>query len=74
MTLSIPEDLMTKMRKFTEIKWSEIARIAIEQRIKDLELIEKIAQKSKLTQKDIEELSAKIKRGAHRRFMNGDHS
>ncbi|MDP1695313.1 MAG: hypothetical protein Q8L29_00165 [archaeon] len=68
MTLSIPEELHKKMKKFSEIRWSEIARTAIEQRIDDLEVMNRIASKSKLTKKDVEEISKKIKRAAAVRF------
>ena len=68
MTLSIPEELHRKMKKFSEIRWSEIARIAIEQRVDDLEVMNRIASKSKLTKKDVEELSKKIKRAAAKKF------
>ena len=67
-TLSIPEELMEKMKNFREIKWSEVARRAIEQRIRDFEEIEQIASKSKLTLKDAELLGKKIKRSAALRF------
>jgi len=70
MTLAIPEELHTKMKQFTDIKWSEVARRAIEQRVNDLELINRIASKSKLTQKDAEELSEKIKKNAAKKFLN----
>ena len=70
MTLSIPEETMNRMHLFTEIRWSEIARRAIEQRLSDLETMEKIASKSKLTQKDAEELAKKIKKAAAKRFMD----
>ena len=60
MTLSIPEELHKKMKQFSEVRWSEVARKAIEQRINDLEIMEKIASKSKLTKKDAEEISKKI--------------
>jgi len=62
------EELHKKMKTFSEIRWSEIARKAIEQRINDLEAIEKIASKSKLTKKDAEEISKKIKRAATIKF------
>ena len=68
MTLSIPEDLMKKMKNFSEIRWSEIARRAIEQRVNDLEVMNKIANKSRLTAKDIAELSKKIKTSASKKF------
>ena len=68
MTLSIPENLLQKMKQFREIKWSEIARQAIERRINDLETVEKIAQKSKLTQNDVEEISNLIKNSLAKRL------
>ena len=63
MTLSIPEELYKRMKTFSEIRWSEIARIAIEKRVEDLETMNKIASKSKLTKRDVEEISKKIKAG-----------
>lgn len=68
MTLSIPAELQARMKNFSEIRWSEIARRAIEQRINDLEIMNKIASKSKLTKKDAEELSKRIKVRASSRF------
>mgnify|MGYP001614257139 CR=1 FL=1 len=67
-TLSIPEELHKKMKSFSEIKWSEIARKALEQRINDMEIMEKIASKSKLTEQDAKEIAKKIKRAAATRF------
>jgi hypothetical protein len=68
MTLSIPKELHEKMKKMSEIRWSEIARRAIEERINDLETIDKIASKSKLTKKDVDEISKKIKRRMTKEF------
>ena len=73
MTLSIPEELHKKMKAMNEIRWSEIARRAIEERINDLEIMNKIASKSKITNKDINEISKKIKRAAAIRF-DEDHN
>jgi len=56
-TLSIPDDLKKKMEKHSEIKWSQVARNAIEKRINDLELLEKLTSKSKLTEEDVEKIS-----------------
>jgi len=66
-TLSMPDELLRKMRIMKEIKWSEVARRAIQQRIEDFEALEKIASKSKLTEKDVREISNKIKRGISKR-------
>ena len=61
-TLALPDDLQEKMRKHSEIRWSEVVRKSIAQRIELLEMMDKIAKKSKLTQKDVDEISRKIKR------------
>ena len=68
MTLSVPEELMKRMKNFSEIRWSEVARKAMEQRVEDLEVLDKIASKSKLSKKDAEELSKKIKSSASKKF------
>ncbi|MCK5624298.1 hypothetical protein KAI04_00460 [Candidatus Pacearchaeota archaeon] len=68
MTLSLPKELHEKMKSFSEIRWSEIARRAIEQRINDFEAMNQIASKNKLTKKDVEEISKKIKRSAAKKF------
>jgi hypothetical protein len=62
MTLAIPEDLHGIMRKHNEIKWSEIARQALWNHAKKIELMNKILSKSELTEKDAEEIGNKIKR------------
>ena len=68
MTLALPEELHIKMKQFSEVRWAEVARKAIEQRVNDLETMNKIASKSKLTKKDVEEISKKIKRSAAIKF------
>lgn len=70
MTLAIPDELLQRMRLFQEIKWSHIARQAIAQRLNDLEAIEKLASKSKLTKKDVDEIDRKIKKAATLKFLN----
>jgi hypothetical protein len=69
MTLSMPDDISREMKKFSEIKWSEVARKAIIEKLETLKLAEKIANKSKLTKKDVEEFSRKIKSGGAKRFL-----
>jgi len=39
-TLSIREDIYTKMKKHSEIKWSEFVRKTIEERVNKLEELE----------------------------------
>jgi len=68
MTLSIPEDIHSIIKKHNEIKWSEIARRAITQEAKKLSLMDKIASKSKLTMDDVKEIDKKIKDGLFKRY------
>lgn len=63
MTLAIPEELHIIMRKHQETKWSEVARQALWERARKLELMDKLLANSKLTEKDILEIGRKIKRG-----------
>ncbi len=67
MTLSIPQELHRIMKKYSYIKWSEVARQAMWQRAKDLELLDKLAARSTLTVKDVEELDVIIKEGLAKR-------
>lgn len=52
MTLAVPSELKDKMEKFPEMNWSEVARQAFMQRIKDLEFLKKFKSDSTLTEKD----------------------
>ena len=67
MTLSVPEELIKIMRKHSQIKWSEVARRAIWEEAKKLELMDKLVANSKLTEEAVEEIGNKIKRGIARR-------
>ena len=70
-TLSIPDDLKKKMEKHSEIKWSQVARNAIEKRINDLELLEKLTSKSELTEEDVEKISKIINKEVARKVLGG---
>ena len=67
MTLSIPEDLMVVMRRHKNIKWSEVAREALWDTAKKLELMDKLLSKSRLTEKDALEIGRKINEGVAKR-------
>ena len=59
-TLAIPEDLHIKMKDHSEIRWSEVVRKSISQKIEDLDVMDKLTSKSKLTQKDVDAIASKI--------------
>ncbi len=62
MTLAIPEDLNKIMKKHKEVKWSEVARQAILEKARKLELMDKILSKSTFTEQDAEIIGNKIKK------------
>ncbi|MBS3169202.1 hypothetical protein J4210_01855 [Candidatus Woesearchaeota archaeon] len=57
----MPDDLQERMKKHSEIRWSEVVRKSISQKMEMMEMMDKIARKSKLTQRDISTISRKIK-------------
>lgn len=65
-TLSIPSQVYEKMKKHSEIRWSDVVRKSILEKIDDLELMDKLTKKSKLTQHDVEEIAQKINREVFR--------
>ena len=67
-TLSLPEDVHEIVRAHKEIRWSEIARRAIQEYAQKLELFDKIASKSRLTKKDVEELDPKLKKAIYEHY------
>lgn len=67
-TLSLPSELHTFVKKHNEINWSEIARRAISTQAKKIQLMEKLVENSKFTEDDIENLDKKIKADLFKRF------
>lgn len=59
-TLMLSDELQNKMKQHSEIRWSEVVRKTIQKKIEDLELLDKLTRKSKLTDKDVLEISKKI--------------
>ncbi len=68
-TLSVPDGLHQKMKKHSEIKWSEVARKAIEKKVYDLEMLDKLTSKSKLTEKDVMQISERINKGLAEKLL-----
>ena len=67
-TLTIPEELHGIIKKHNEIKWSEIARRALWQQARKLQVMDKLVSKSEFTERDVEELDHKIKAGLLKRY------
>ncbi len=61
--MAVSNEIYERMKEYPEIRWSEVARKAIEERLALLDALNAIASKSKLTEKDVEELAEKVKHG-----------
>ena len=59
-TLAIPDDLHARMKLHSEIRWSEVVRKSITTKIEILEMADKLASSSKLSKKDVDEISKVI--------------
>ena len=67
-SVSVPDDLKNKITQHDEVNWSAIARKAFEQKVQEVEFLRKLASKSKLSQKDADELSRTINQGMANKF------
>jgi len=65
-TLTIPAELKAELKKHKEVNWSAIIRKAMIEHLRKVAIVEAIAQKSKLTKKDVEEIGKKVKEGIAR--------
>jgi hypothetical protein len=69
-TLSVPDNIHKQMKHFSEVRWSEVARKAILEKLELLQLAEKLAKKSKLTEEDVKKFNKKVKTSATKRFLS----
>ena len=69
-TLSVPDNIHKQMKHFSEVRWSEVARKAILEKLELLQLAEKLAKKSKLTEEDVKAFNKKVKSSATKRFIS----
>ena len=72
-TLSIPDDLKTRMDNFAEINWSAVAREAFDEKIRLMELIRKFKEKSTLTEEDAIRLGREVNKGLAQRRNTARH-
>jgi len=67
-TLSVPEELKQEMDRSKFVNWSEVARGAIKEKVAQLRILNAIASKSKLSEKDAIEIGRKINKSLHARY------
>ncbi|MFH0715123.1 MAG: hypothetical protein V1847_05255 [Candidatus Diapherotrites archaeon] len=69
LTLAIDKETKQKMKQHPSIRWSQVVRSIIEKKLEDFEEAERLAQKSKLTMADFEEISQKIDKASARHAL-----
>lgn len=62
-TVSMPDDLKEQMSRHDEVNWSAVIRRAVQDHLRKLAIADAIANKSKLTRKDVDELDRLVKKG-----------
>jgi len=67
-TFAVPQELHEIMSRHPEIKWSEIARKAMWEYARKLELMERLTSESRLSKKDVLELDKKVKAGVAKKY------
>ena len=68
-TVSVDDSLKDRMDDHPEINWSEVARQAIREKIRDLRVMEELVEGSELTEEDVDKLAARIDQGATEEAM-----
>lgn len=63
LSLTLPDDVKEVMDKHKEIKWEEIAQDYLWEYAKKIQLVDRIASDSKLTEEEADKISRAIKQG-----------
>ncbi len=65
-TLSLPDDLKKRMDEHDEIRWSNVVRNILEQKLDDFDRLEKLLSKSQLNTEHLIELKKKTDEDARK--------
>ena len=68
LSVSVPDDLREQMIRLDEVNWSAVARKAFEEKVKEVEFLKSIVKKSKLTERDADDIATKINKSMAKRF------
>lgn len=69
-TISVSEELYSTIKKHKQIRWSEVARRAMQIYAKKLAMLDKLLEDSEMTEEDAIELGKKIKHGMAKRHTS----
>ena len=66
MTPSVPDDLYTVIKHHNEVKWSVIARNAMWEYARKVQILDSILEKSELAEIGADEIASLIKKSIHK--------
>ena len=67
-TLAVPEELHNIMKRHPEIKWSEVARQAMWEYARKLELLDEITSRSSLSEQEALKIGEMVKKDVSKRY------
>ena len=67
-SVCVPDELKGKMNAFSEINWSEVARKAFSQKVKDMEFLEYFRKDSELTEEDALRLGREVNAAVAKKY------
>lgn len=68
MTFSVPRKVKRRAQRMRDVNWSGVVTRAIEEKLAQLELMDRIAARSKLTLDDVDDLADMVDKAMARRF------
>lgn len=68
MTFTVPEDLKERAQARRDVNWSAVVTKAIEEKLAALELADRIAERSDLTEDDVDEIADLVDEAMAERF------
>ncbi len=60
LTVTVEDDLWKEMKKHEEIRWSAVMKEAARQKLKAISLLDKLARKTTLSEREIEDFALKL--------------
>jgi tRNA A37 threonylcarbamoyladenosine modification protein TsaB len=60
MTVTVEDPLWKDMKKHSEIRWSVVMKDAVKEKIRALEVLNKLMKKSKLSEKEINKFAVNL--------------
>ena len=70
-TLSVPKEMKLRMDEHPEMNWSEVARHAFDQKLKDLDFLHEFKSKSTMTEEEAVEQGRELNSKLVKKYITG---